>query len=49
MTGALGVNNNLAIFSGYTDSASTLAQLQAVKDNQNSALLQLERPLDNQA
>lgn len=48
MTGALSVNNNLAIFSGHTDSASTLAQLQAVKDNQNSALLQLERPLDNQ-
>lgn len=48
MTGALGVNNNLAILSGYTDSASTLAQLQAVKDNQNSAILQLERPLDNQ-
>lgn len=48
MTGALGVNNNLAILSGYTDSASTLAQLQAAKDNQNSAILQLERPLDNQ-
>lgn len=47
MTGALGVNNNLAILSGYTDSASTLAQLQAVKDNLNSALLQLERPLDD--
>ena len=47
MTGALGVNNNLALLSGYTDSASTLAQLQAVKDNLNSALLQLERPLDD--
>ena len=47
MTGALGVNNNLALLSGYTDSSSTLAQLQAVKDNLNSALLQLERPLDD--
>ena len=47
MTGALGVNNNLALLSGYTDSASTLAQLQAMKDNLNSALLQLERPLDD--
>lgn len=48
MTGSLGVNNNLVLLSGYTDSFSTLAQLQAIKDNQNSALLQLERPLDNQ-
>lgn len=47
MTGALGVNNNMALLSGYTDSASTLAQLQAVKDNLNSALLQLERPLND--
>ena len=43
----IGVNNGAALLSGGTNENFTLLQLQAVKDSNNLAMLQIERSIDD--